>query len=516
MIEHGLLRRVRKALLACSAAFAGVLAPGLSRAHHALPAAREILFEPGNPSHIVVNSTAWGLFDSRDGGRSWSLYCTELMGGQSTHPQDVSVALAAGGRIVVSPGPFSGPFISDDGCTWRNLKKAVDSGLDGSPYAIAYEIAPADTTGREFLGLSVHVVDGGIESHLMFSQDRGDTWSRLGADFPSDLAIHSIAIESGQGGRRGDAKPNRPILYAGALHIDTGTPFLLSSHDGGLTWQRRPIPAANPMFDSVELIAIHSADPETVLLRMASVYAPTQDTPDRLFATRDGGRTWMSPYVPTGSMPGFAISPDGSLALIAGPQDGLLAAPLGNGFDGPFRRIFDGRVWGLTTSQGKLYAGLDAFTPDPSTASLVGVSSDDGAHFSRVMSVCDLTYPSCAANSDAAVQCSGDARQIVQSFLESCNVAPPPQQTGGAPSSNGGAPNASSSGGAGGARMEEGTPDGSPGYGGNGDDVRSRTRITKANCGCSTVASAVSSWPSLAAALYALAVVLRRREARRG
>jgi len=52
-----------------------------ARAHGGNPRADGIVFEPGNPKHIVIRSNNWGIFQTTDGGKSWNYGCAELFGG---------------------------------------------------------------------------------------------------------------------------------------------------------------------------------------------------------------------------------------------------------------------------------------------------------------------------------------------------------------------------------------------------------------------------------------------------
>ena len=104
------LRKVTLARRAFGAA-AVVAAAGTvstpARADGGIPRAWGILFEPGNPSHIVIRSLFWGLFDQRDGQSDWSLFCSQAFGGKALVKEDHPTVLTQGGRILVAGG-FAG------------------------------------------------------------------------------------------------------------------------------------------------------------------------------------------------------------------------------------------------------------------------------------------------------------------------------------------------------------------------------------------------------------------------
>src|SRR5262249_55908248 len=85
-----------------------------------IPRAWGILFEPRKPSHLVLRSLFWGLFDKREGQNDWSLLCSQVYGGKALVKEDHPTVVTQGGRIMVAGG-FSGLGASDDGCSWRTI-----------------------------------------------------------------------------------------------------------------------------------------------------------------------------------------------------------------------------------------------------------------------------------------------------------------------------------------------------------------------------------------------------------
>src|SRR5262249_47620013 len=136
-----------------------------------IPRAWGILFEPGNPEHIVLRSLFWGLFDQRAGQKDWSLYCSQAFGGKALAKEDHPTVLAQGGRILVAGG-FEGLTVTDDGCAWHVVDAFGGDSVLG--------LAPMDADGKNFVLLTVAGDgSGGVNSVAYTSADRGDTWKAL-------------------------------------------------------------------------------------------------------------------------------------------------------------------------------------------------------------------------------------------------------------------------------------------------------------------------------------------------
>src|SRR5262245_5759138 len=84
---HGTVRQRCCFVVAAALLLSETLFSLSARADGGPPAAYGILFEPGNPSHIVLHSQYWGLFDGHEGSTSWSLLCSQAFGGRATEIQ---------------------------------------------------------------------------------------------------------------------------------------------------------------------------------------------------------------------------------------------------------------------------------------------------------------------------------------------------------------------------------------------------------------------------------------------
>jgi hypothetical protein len=231
---------------------------------------------------------------------------------------------------------------------------------------------------------------------------------------------------------------------------------------------------------------------------------------DELYASADAGKTWVHVFTAVNDLPGLAFSPDGKKVFIAGPGDGIKVAPIDDAIAKPsaFTQVFSGQVWGLTTFDGKLYAGNDDFTARGIPRRTVGVSTDEGVTFTTVMDHCELSFPTCPATSTMEVSCREQwIRQggYVTDFLQTGACVETGGTGGAAGAGGGGVPPVGGApatvGGAGGA----GTAGAAPRSGSSGSSCAVRFRAS----GSSTP----TTW--LVAAAVVVRWALRRRRRRR-
>src|SRR5688572_16984570 len=156
----------RVGLLGAALASAIATAAPEVAAHAGIPRAYEILLEPGNADHMLLRSYLWGFFDSRDRGGSWQYTCAEAYQGRSTSAQTRSIAMVAGGRILVA-NYFEGLQLSDDGCNWRKHP-------DFPEEMITDVLIDPRAPGRLYLASTLGGGTG-FDSRLFSSDDRGDT-----------------------------------------------------------------------------------------------------------------------------------------------------------------------------------------------------------------------------------------------------------------------------------------------------------------------------------------------------
>ena len=171
---------------------------------------RSLSYDPADPSHILLGTSAGQLFVSHDSGASWAPaahlgpnddYVLDHIIFDPTHPATIFVA--AWSLFNNDEGDI---FRSDDaGQSWRALKAVHGKSVR------AMTMAPSDHNL-----LVIGSLDGVFRSH-----DAGETWEQISPDHHSDIKnIESVAID-----------PQDPdIIYAGTFHLPWKT------EDGGKNW----------------------------------------------------------------------------------------------------------------------------------------------------------------------------------------------------------------------------------------------------------------------------------------
>ena len=171
---------------------------------------RSLAYDPSNTSRILLGTSAGQMFQSQDGGSSWSLfahfgqhddYVLDHIIFDPNHPATVYVA--AWSLYNADEGDV---FRSDDGGkTWRALP-----GVHGkSIRTMAMALSDPNI-------LMIGALDG-----VFRSRDGGKSWERMSPEGHADIKnIESLAID-----------PQNPdIVYAGTWHLPWKT------EDGGATW----------------------------------------------------------------------------------------------------------------------------------------------------------------------------------------------------------------------------------------------------------------------------------------
>lgn len=416
--------KIRQTIAAASLAASFWSAP--TRADGGIPRAYNILFEPGNPSHIVVRSQYWGLFDGHAGSSSWSLLCSQAYGGRALDPDNYATVVARGGRILVA-AQFDGLIVSDDNCNWWQVDAFNDEAVQS--------IAAMDASGTSFVAVTVLGTSGGVTSRVYKSTDKGDTWTAVKGTIPQDISMANVAVAP--------SDPRR--IYVAGVTINGGPRQIAVSTDGGDSFTiPEPMPGDSMVYDPssikpLSVVGILPSDPNKLFVRADGGDMQGAMSDDELWVSTDAARTWTKVYSPMGDLPGFAITPDGKSVLISGPNEGILRASLADVLAGQgaraFSRIYSGQVWGLAFQGDQLYAGNDDYTMKPSFT--VGVSSDGGITFRKVMTKCDVGFPTCPFASSMEKVCREQwTRQggYVTDYLQNAcmQYVPPSSNTGGA------------------------------------------------------------------------------------
>jgi len=177
---------------------------------------RSLAYDPNNPDHILLGTSAGQLFSSTNGGASWELFAHFKVGDDYVFDHIIFDPTNSATIYVAGWGLFNdnegGVFRSDDGGkTWKLLP-----GTEGKSIR-AMAMAPSDHNT-----LVIGALDG-----VFRSRDGGATWQRMTPEHPEVMDNHSsmknfvsVAID-----------PQNPnVVYAGTRHLAWKT------SDGGLDW----------------------------------------------------------------------------------------------------------------------------------------------------------------------------------------------------------------------------------------------------------------------------------------
>src|ERR1700678_3849099 len=203
--------------------------------------ARSLAYDAHNPDHILLGTSTGQMFDSNDGGRTWSRLAR--LGGDEYVLDHISVDPQNSNKIYVSAWSSSGQQIGeifrslDGGSTWQTLPTMHGKSIR----AMAM-----------FKGDSNVIVAGALDG-VYRSQDGGDTWERLSPANSTEIKnIESIAVDP--------KDPN--TVYAGTWHLAWKT------SDGGANWQH----INKGMIDDSDVfsIIVSSANPSEVFASACS------------------------------------------------------------------------------------------------------------------------------------------------------------------------------------------------------------------------------------------------------
>jgi len=341
------------------ALLAVLLAPA-ANANGAFPAVSQLVADPSDPAHLVLRST-FGLLTTRDSATNWDLICEGGIGYQNIEPP---IAVLDDGTTIAAL-PTGIAFSAAAECDF-----AIGAGV--ATYVADVSRAP----GSPSQAVSVSVDIDRNESTVWRSTDSGKSWQTQGGPL-SDLNAATLDV----------APDATDTLYVSGTATAGGV--LARTSDAGRHWARYEVPGANKL--SAPYIAA-VADADTVYVRLSG-------TPGQLLITRDGGQHFDSALTFQGSLDGFALSPDGKLALASGRADGVWQAPTASL---AFERISCAKLRCLSWTRAGLFACADEFE----AGFLVGESRDGGQSFEpRLHLPCVRGPLACASSSSVGAVC---------------------------------------------------------------------------------------------------------------
>jgi len=163
--------------------------------------------DPSNALHMIYGTHR--VFESTNGGSSWSAISNDLTGGGAIR----GLAIARDGKTMYTISNDGLVYVTEDGRNWRRSRTGVPGWYRTTrPFAID----PNDPK-RCWLAVGWFGVD-----QVLYTSDAGRTWTSLDGDLP-DQPVHCVGIVTGQG------KPY--VLFAGA---ETG---VWRTTDFGKTWE---------------------------------------------------------------------------------------------------------------------------------------------------------------------------------------------------------------------------------------------------------------------------------------
>jgi hypothetical protein len=276
--------------------------PGLlptALANGRFPQAGQIATDPAGSGRLVVRAT-FGLLVSEDAGQSWGWVCEAAPGYQDA--TDPYVLQLGAGKLAVAT--TTGLVQSADlGCSWLPAAGLVGSG------AVADLVA--QSKAGEALALYAGAPDpqsGLLAPSVWQTSDAGASWQPFGQPLPPLVQVLTVEV----------AASEPQVVYVSGVQAAGGKPrnVLVQTVNSGKTWQVTAVPGSGTPW----LAAVDPTNAKRVWLRRS---APGLG--DSLARSDDGGATWTEVFAATGSMRGFALSPDGSqwLAGVVGSGSGL-------------------------------------------------------------------------------------------------------------------------------------------------------------------------------------------------
>jgi MYXO-CTERM domain-containing protein len=338
----------------------------------------------------------FGSLVSHDRGKTWSWVCEKSIG--SAGVEDPMYAFTPNGTVIATT--FQGLSVSKDKeCTFGFFGAGTGDPLKG---LVLVDLAsrPNDRKGVVVLASAYDTLDdaGNIlfKSQLFETKDEAITFLPLTPD--GGGAGASVLDPSALGTTIDVAATDPERLYASAVR-DPGTKpvgLLLSSKDHGQSWTTVEV----PLTEQERSIYIAGVDPKNADRLYVRTYSAT-DRPSRILVSDDAGKTFKQIFQGAASLPGFALSPDGSKIYIGGPLDGVQVASTTD-FAFTARAKFE--VGCLALSADGLWA-----CSNEKSGFVAGLSKDDGATFQAVLHFCDITGPlACPPGTPTNDLCSKD------------------------------------------------------------------------------------------------------------
>jgi photosystem II stability/assembly factor-like uncharacterized protein len=353
---------VRLALL-LGAMLTGVNGPAAANGRY--PLATQLVRAPSDGAYLALRST-FGLLQSFDSGTTWHWICEQAAG--YTDIQDPTLAISADGTLLVGAERLR--TSSDRGCTWN---------APIFPATSVTDLAVDPARPERIVVLSATLADANVENHLVESTDNGQTWTALGTPITDGFIGGTLEL----------APPRR--IYVSGRFGSGQAASLERSDDGGMTWLLQPIDLAKTAFPFIA--AVDPIHPDTLYVRSSG------SDSDGVFVTNDAGATWTEVFAKRGGILGFALAPSSQSLAVGGPTAGIYVASVN---DYQFEETSHVGVFCLNWSG----AGLYACAKEAGDGFTLGLSTDRGASFTKLLELPSLTPLACPPESPTTSTCA--------------------------------------------------------------------------------------------------------------
>ena len=282
------------------AATLGALAlPGLAHAHGREPSVGQVAFDATDREHFLLRGT-WALMTTHDGGESFTWTCA-VAADFDRLTEDPPALITESGRVVL--GTFDGLRVS-------------------SPEACDYADAAAPAWGAFAIDVQRDPHDARTFYVAMSPGDRANTLLRSRDEGASFEVVHTF--DFGLLLERVRLSPSDPLrMYVtGAvprMGMEPRHVFFHRSTDGGQTFTAIEIPLLEGERNA-HVLAIDPMNAERALVRMTR--AVTDETPERLLLTEDGGDTFRT-VLEIREIIALAFAHDGTRVWAGSWQGGL-------------------------------------------------------------------------------------------------------------------------------------------------------------------------------------------------
>ena len=257
-----------------------------------------VLFDPHDPNHLVTiggSSRGWSLpgprplwgavWDSHDGGESWRKLTTIGPNGSTEDAgQGVNVygaTFAAGrGETLYAVSPEAGFFMSPDGGkSWRKSNA-------GLPHRAARRVV-AHPTQKDTVFISLGNARPGKEGNytpggVFKSTDRGQNWISISSGLSQKASPNENFTSRYEGFAMSPSNPD--VMYAADTAWDGDKLYV--TKDGGRSWRvsatGKDVPRALPAGLAGTWCSVDPRDPNVAYNAGA----------EHILSTRDGGATW--------------------------------------------------------------------------------------------------------------------------------------------------------------------------------------------------------------------------------